>query len=261
MVYGIDTAARGMIAQQLKLDVLANNLANVNTAGFKELIPVFQNLSEMQIKDKNTQEETPANSEKLIGSLSSGSILGATAIDMGQGALRKTDNKLDFAIDGEGFFSVQTQDGELYTRNGNFSLDDNGVLVTKNGDKVLDSTNKEITIDLTDKSFEKLTVRNDGTLLMDNQEIAKFKVVSFEKNTDVETIGNSLFKPVGSAKPKVVDNPKIEQGLIEGSNSNSIGCMINTITATRTYETLSKVLRQSDMTLGKCINEVGRVRD
>lgn len=261
MVSGIEAAAIGMMAQQSNLDVLSNNLANVNTAGFKELIPVFQNLSDIELKEKNKTNDSMGNSDKPLGILSAGSILGATAINMQQGALRKTDNKLDFALDGEGFFAVQTSDGELYTRNGNFSLNSDGVLVTKDGNPVLNQGGSEIKLDFTNNSFDKFGVRDDGTLLINNQEVDKLKVVSFDKTSDLEAIGNSLYKPNNGASPKEATGCKVEQGFLEGSNSNAIGCMINTITATRTYETLSRVLKQSEDTLAKCVNDVGRVRE
>jgi len=234
MVSGIDAAASGMIAQQLNIDIIANNLANVNTAGFKELLPVFKNLSDIDLKEKNKNEENFNYLDKNIGTLSSGSVVDSTILDLKQGALRKTDNKLDFAINGDGFFVVGTDKGDCYTRNGNFTLNDEGTLVTKDGYPVLNQSGSAITIDISETNINKLDVNEDGTLILNKQELDKFKIVEFKNPTDITTVGDALYKAANNnIKPKEAKNSKIEQGFVEGSNSNVIESMINTISATR----------------------------
>ena len=260
MVTGIDAAASGMMAQQLNIDVISNNLANVNTAGFKQFIPVFKNISDVVLKEKNNQDNQ--NTDKTIGILSAGSVLDSTILDLQQGALKKTDNKLDFALNGNGFFAVGTQNGDCYTRNGSFSVDDKGTLITKDGNPVLNQSGSSIKIDVAKTGIDKLNVTEDGTIFLGKQEIDKLKIVSFDKPEDLTSLGSSLYKPANSnVTPTEAKDCKVDQGFTEGSNSNVIETMINTISATRTYETLSKVVKTTEMTLDKAVNDVGRVKE
>jgi len=258
MVSGINAAASGMMAQQLNIDVISNNLANVNTPGFKALMPVFKRVSDIELQEKIKKDGF--NQDKNIGTLSSGSTLDATIIDLKQGAMRKTDNKLDFAINGNGFFAIGTDNGDAYTRNGCFTLNEEGALVTKDGYPVLSESGSAIKIDISDKSMDKINVTNDGTIFLGKQEVDKLKIVDFEKPTDLISAGNSLYKPANEEiTPIKAKNSRVEQGFIEGSNSNVIETMINTIAATRTYESLAKVVKTTEMTLDKAVNDVGRV--
>lgn len=261
MVSGIEAAAAGMMSFQNLNDVIANNLANVNTAGFKQLIPTFKNISNIQIKDKSVNNNY-SNNDNYIGKLSSGSALDSTMLDLKQGALRKTDNKLDFAISGQGFFTVGTQNGDCYTRNGSFSINNEGNLVTQDGNPVLNTNGSVVKIDIKTSDIDKLNVSEDGTIFFNNNKVDKLKIVDFEKSTDLITIGNSFYKTssndVNSIEAK---NCKINQGFIEGSNSSSIENMINSISATRTYEALSKVIKTTETTLDKAVNDVGRIKE
>ena len=129
MFRGIEIAASGMASVIDLNDIIANNLANVNTPGFKQLIPTFKDIHEFAVKDTNSTEKN------MIGTLSIGSMLDNTQLDFTQGALRKTEGKLDVALNGEGFFVVKTKaNEECYTRNGGFSVNENGDLVTRQGD-------------------------------------------------------------------------------------------------------------------------------
>lgn len=264
MVSGIEAAASGMIAQQLNIDVISNNLANVNTPGFKEFIPVFKSISDINLKEKNKEEAF--NSDKKIGTLSAGSTVDSTILDLKQGALRKTDNNLDFAISGKGFFVVGTDKGDCYTRNGSFTIGNDGSLVTKDGNPVLGEDGSAIKIGEGNTnakiSFTKLNVNENGTIFLDKQPVGKLKVVEFDSPNDITAAGNSLYKAANdSIKPQEAKSSRIDQGYIEGSNSNVIGTMISTISATRTYESLSKVIKTTEMTLSKAVNEVGRLKE
>ena len=262
MVSGINAAASGMIAQQYNIDVISNNLANVNTTGFKELIPVFKNISDIDIREKNKEENGFPGTNNIVGTLSSGSTLDCTMLDLQQGTMNKTDNKLDFAINGKGFFAVGTNNGECYTRNGSFALGDDGTLVTKDGNPVLSESGSAIKIDTTTGGLDKLNVAGDGTIFLDKQAVDKLKLVEFNSPNDLTTIGNALYKTSNNnVKPVASKDSKVDQGFVEGSNSNVIGTMINTISATRTYETLAKVIKATEATLSKAVNDVGRVKE
>ena len=262
MVSGIDAAARGMIAQQLHIDVLANNLANINTSGFKQLIPVFKNV-EMRKPEEN--QETEDKKAEILGNppmmVGAGCVMDATVVDFRQGALIKTDNTLDFAINGEGFFEVEVGDEKYYTRNGSFSLNEDGSLVTSDGHLVMDESGGSIDFNIKDKSLQDIKIREDGVLMLGKEEVAQLKVVNFEEPEKLQSIGSSLFKPINEdVKPEEAEGYKIEQGFMECSNSNTVETMIKTISATRTYETLARILQTSDRTLGKSVNEVGRIK-
>ncbi len=260
MVSGIDAAASGMISILNMTDIIANNLANVNTKGFKELIPAFKNLHDVELKEKSTDNmgRTQGNT---IGKLSSGSALDATVLDLKQGTLNQTGNKLDFALNGDGFFAINNNNSEYYTRNGSFTLNEENVLVTTDGNPVLNKEGNPLIVDTLNHNLDKLTLTNDGTLYQDKKEIGKLKIVSFDKSSDIVNVGNSMFKAVEGATPKEAASCKVSQGYIENSNAGAIGNMINTITAARTYESLSKVIKTTENTLSKAVNEVGRVRE
>jgi len=262
MTNGIKAAAAGMMAQQLNIDVIANNLANVNTPGFKEFIPVFKDISEKVLNEKTNDGVDSKN--KVIGSLSAGSTLDATILNFKQGSIEKTDNKLDFALEGNGFFVVQTPNGQAYTRNGSFTINEQGVLTTKDGLAVLDENNNPINVTAgntnTKTGLDKLNVSEDGKIFLGKQPVGTLKVVEFENPSALTLGGNAIYKNEANAIPKA-SNSRICQGYIEGSNSNVIGSMINTIAATRTYESLSKVVKTSEETLSKAVNDVGRLRE
>ena len=262
MVSGIDAAASGMIAQQYNIDVISNNLANANTAGFKELIPVFKNISDINISEKNKEEKSFSDTNKVIGTLSSGSVLDSTILDLQQGSMKKTDNNLDFAIEGKGFFAVGGNNGDCYTRNGCFSLNEEGTLVTKDGNPVLSDGGAPIKIDTNTNSINKINVTQDGKIFFDKKEVGKLKIVEFNNPEDLTAVGNALYKTSSEdIKPVESQTSRVNQGFIEGSNSNVIGTMINTISATRTYETLAKIVKTTEATLEKSVNDVGRVKE
>ncbi len=257
MIQGINTAAAGMSSVIDWNDIIANNLANINTVGFKQLIPTFRDIKEINIQAENTAEPMNPGSG-TIGSISAGSIIDMTHLDFSTGALKKTDRNLDVAINGDGFFAIQTAKGEFYTRNGNFTLDENRDLVTKSGDKVLSEGGGAINIDVTAQSMKELFISQDGRIMQGDIEIDKLRIVDFKDKSNLKTIGNSLFKSIDE-QPVEMQNPSVSQGYLEGSNANVVKSMIDSITGSRTYETLSKIIRNSDSTLRKTINEVGRV--
>ncbi len=252
MLQGIDTAAIGMASIIDQNDIIANNLANVNTIAFKQLIPTFRNIEEAEI---------PAQGQNIApkGSLSLGSMIDTTSLDFSQGSLKKTNRTLDVAINGEGFFVVENSLGEFYTRNGNFTLNEDGDLVTKTGDKVLSESGGEINISI-EQNLSKLCIAEDGRLMYGNEEIGKLKIVNFEDASKLKAFGHSLFKNTDpGSKPEEMERPNVAQGYLESSNANVVKSMIDSITGSRTYEVLSKVIRDSDGTLRKTVTEVGTV--
>ncbi len=258
MFRGIEIAAKGMASISDLNDIIANNMANVSTPGFKQLIPTFKDIHELAVKDK---ELSGLEEDVHLGSLSMGSMLDITQLDFRQGALLKTDGTLDVALNSDGFFVVKSDTGEeCYTRNGGFFINEDGNLVTRAGDVVLGENGGSIDLDLGANSISDIVIMGDGRIMVKEQEVDRLKVVGFEDSSSLKAMGNTLFRNIDKEnKPLAIDNYMVTQGYLESSNANVIESMINSITGTRTYETLSKVVRSADLTMKKAVNDVGRV--
>lgn len=259
MIQGINTAAAGMASVIDQNDIIANNLANVNTVGFKQLMPTFMNIKNLNVQVENENDDIHPGL-RSIGNISAGTMIAETHIDLSQGALNQTERKLDVAVNGEGFFAVSNENGEFYTRNGNFALNEEGELVTKSGEKVLSEGGGSIKLEIEARSLSDLVISNDGRVIQGGVEIDKLKIVDFEDKSKLRVVGNSLITNTDkNQQPVELDNPSVSQGYLESSNANVVKSMIDSITGSRTYETLSKVIRDSDGTLRKTVNEVGAV--
>lgn len=225
----------GALRQEKRLNVISNNLSNSQTIGFKKDIPVFKSLLH--------------SSFKRIDRLS----LDTTVMSFEQGDLRKTGNDLDFAIEGEGLFKLKTPSGIRYTRGGNFRLDRARVLVNSDGYPVL-GKNGPIRIE-----GEKITVESDGSIKVDNNLIDKIDIVTFNNLNALRKEGEHLLNN-GGQKEEAVENPKILQGFLEGSNVNPVKEMIELIETFRTFESCMKVIQSQDEMDSKAVNELGRMR-
>lgn len=268
---GLETAAKGMLALMDMNDNTANNLANVNTTGFKRGALRFKNILDSAIYSQQGSI-LRNNSSQYLGDLSVGSVSMQYVHDFSQGALDKTGNKLDIALEGDGFFKIQDIDGNIaYTRNGSFTTNQDDYLVTKQGEYVLDINNRRIRM---------LPEDIDPSLLRDRMEIVigeqgNIEVNSYDQKIPLQTIGvfdfsdkEDLFE-VGDAKfiqRDVEGNPElraekftVQQGMLELSNSNVVREMINTINTTRNYESLSKVVSTNNELLQTAVS-VGRLR-
>lgn len=260
MFRGIEIAASGMASIIDLNDIIANNMANVNTPGFKKLTPTFKSIHDQAINGQEDDINGTGEATK-IGSLSMGSSLDSARLDFSQGALNKTDGRLDVALNGEGFFVVQTKSGEeCYTRNGGFTLDEEGNLMTRSGDKVLDESGQAININIAEGRVSDIDITEDGRIMLKKEEMGRLKVVNFEDTSSLQSKGNSLFSNVDeNNKPKEMEKFSVSQGFLESSNANVVESMINSITGARMYETLSKVIQNADSTYRKSVTDVGRV--
>lgn len=254
MIRGLYTAASGMLAQQLANDNTADNIANLNTVGFKRRSTTHRGFEPMAIQRvQEKQERSP-----VIGQLTPGVEVHATAIHFSQGSLRQTGNPLDLALSGDGFLVVQLPNGqEAYTRNGSLKVDDSGNLTTHDGLPVLGENGPIVingpVMDLTVTERGRLELRNQG-------EVGQLRLVTFNDNDLMEKQGNSLF--VGG-NPQAQPQPAgprltIQQGYLEQSNVNVVWEMMSSISGVRYYEALQKAIQQQNATLGKVVNEVGK---
>ena len=248
------TASTGMKAQQLNIDTISNNLANVNTTGFKSQRVEFKDLMYQEIKrsNRNDDQGRPVNIQVGHGVMPS-----ATTKSMMQGNLQQTENPLDLAIDGDGFFEVLLPNGETrYTRDGSFKLSTDGdesTIVTADGYFLMDDGDDEIVIDqgMKDVNIDELgyitAVDEDGEI----EELGRLKMVNFMNREGLVNEGSNLYRPTASSgEPIEVDedemDSKIVQGYLETSNVKVVDEMVKMITAQRAYEINSKSIQTSD---------------
>jgi len=259
---GLIIAASGGVKQQLKLDVLANNMANLNNSGFKSDGLVFREIYPPFDEDSSGD----ASKNALLPPNDSNENVAYVAVDTlytdhSQGIFHKTDNPLDLALEGDGFFEIETPQGIRYTRNGNFRLDTGKFLVTQDGNFLLDKNNQKIKIE---DNSAKIDFGPDGTISMGNgfgnQPAGTLSLVKFEDARVLAKEGNGLYKIMDNKiKPLAADNIKVAQGVLERSNVNSIEEMTNMITAIRGFEAYQKVIQSIDEADDQAVNSIGRV--
>ncbi len=240
-------AVSGASNSQMRLDVLTNNLSNVNTVGFKEDKLYFH------IPDR---KEDSRMSQKAAGfTMSPPSEPYETRTDFSPSPLRPTNNVLDMALEGEGFFCVQTPEGKQYTRRGDFSLTESGKLITKAGYPVL-GKNGEIV--LTGK--KNITVNETGEISVDGNPVDTLQVVGIGKPEMLQKVSGTLFRsPGGQVDEKEVKNLKIKQGFLETSGVNGVKTMTEMIDVLRGYESYQKIIHFLSDVSKKSINDVGRL--
>ena len=236
-------ASAGAFKNQQKLDVLANNLANINTPGFKQDKLVFR-------VPVGAEKEGDSHTDHLQGP--SAAMARGAWTDFSQGILKHTGNPLDLGLDGEGFFCIQTPGGTRYTRNGSFAINGDGVLATKDGHPVL-GTGGEIKID-----GGHVNVDEEGNVSVDGSQVGTLKVVSVPQPASLKKMGNCLFASPGGDE-KEAQGVKIRGGYIETSNVNGIKVMTEMIEISRSYESYQKTIQFLNDATKKSISEVGRL--
>ena len=247
MIRGIYTAASGMIAESLRNDTISNNLANANTAGYKKDMAVTKDFASLLIERVNDGLQTP-----VIGSMGTGSVVDEVATIQNAGSLRQTGNDLDFSIEGQGFFAVQTPNGVRYTRDGSFSRDSAGRLVTQDGYPVLGQDGAAIRL-----NGGKVNVAANGQVSVDGVNAGRLQVVQFANARALQKEGNNLYI-AGNQQPQAATGT-VRQGSLEMSNVNVVSEMVNLIAGYRAYEVNGKMVQAQDSTLDKAVNDVGKV--
>ncbi len=237
MIQGIYTAASGMVAHQSRIDMLANNLANVDTPGFKaDLVTIDQSALP---DDRLTDLSAPMSTVEV----------GRSGVNMAAGVLKTTGNPLDLAILGAGLFVVDTPQGERYTRAGNFVRDSAGFLATPDGYRVLGTNGP-------------LQVPDDGLHVDANGRVSgggSIRIVQAESAAGLVKVGGNLFAPAeGAAPPADLAEPAVAQGHLEGSNVNVVMSMVEMLATMRTYEAYQKTVQALDQSVGQAANDLGR---
>ena len=260
MVRALYTAASGMTAQQLNVDTISNNLANVNTVGYKKETTNFKSLLYTNLRGPESEavkETTPS-----INQVGHGVRALANSRNYSSGTLQQTDNATDMAIVGNGFFAIDNDGEELYTRDGSFRfamLEDGGsyALVTSDGYTVLSTEDESIIIG-NEVSTEDLVIGKDGTVYYLDEDgirmdVAQIKIVQFANREGLEATGNNLYKSTAASGEPMVEGDDdtltrstLRTGYLEGSNVQLAEEMVNLIIAQRAYEVNSTAIQTAD---------------
>jgi len=226
---------------QRSLQLAASNMANVDTVGFK--------VEQMMVR---TESLAPEN---LNVAPINYVLDGGVARNFGQGPLEQTGATYDLAIDGDGFFSVQTAQGVRYTRDGRFTVNAENKLVTKNGDPVLSAGGGEIVFNPTQPIP---AVALDGTVSQGNVSLGKVGVVRFENLSDLQKEGSNLYSVKGDLAPAAAPDAQVRQGMMERSNVQAVLEMTNLIEITRAYERVAQMMNQTQELASRAIERLGR---
>lgn len=251
MIRALYTAASGMSAQQLNLDTIANNLANSSTAGFRQTRMQFQDMLYQNMVTPGAAQSAQTVSAGLQIGL--GTKTSATEVIMTQGDLNQTNNPLDIAIEGTGFFQVQRPDGTIaYTRAGSFHLNNQGGIVTSDGDLL----QPPITIPpnataVTITQYGQVNATLPGQ--QNPQQLGQLQLATFPNPGGLEAVGENLFRATLSSGDAVTGNPggteglgQVQQGYLEGSNVDVVSEFVQMVLAQRAYESNSKVIKAAD---------------
>jgi flagellar basal-body rod protein FlgF len=236
MAYDISTVAAAMDRKMMQLEHITTNLANASTPGFKAEHLLLMNA----LQDENKPGEDAASLNSLV-------------VDFARGVPQRTDNPLDLYLQGDGFFTIQTAEGQAFTRKGDFAVNRLKQLVTQAGDPVI-GEGGPITV-----QGGKIHVASDGAVFVDENQVGKLKIADFANRQNLRSAGGSVYIDDGTAGIKKVDKPEISSGAIEASNINIINEMTGMIDIHRSFETYQKVI-QTLADLDKLsVSRVGRV--
>jgi flagellar basal-body rod protein FlgF/flagellar basal-body rod protein FlgG len=230
---GLYAAYTGLLARTQALDTAANNLANAGTAGFRAHRDYFSGVLAGGV------DQDPETASQVGQSVNGFGVLGGNRLDLGQGEIQATGNPLDLALEGQGFFAMQTSNGIRYTRDGAFSRSPTGVLQTAKGEPVLDSNQKPITI-----PTGSVYVSPDGSISVSTADgsviVGRVGVFDFKDKSVLTAEGNNRFTANG-AKP-VAASASIEQGSVEGANEDAIHGTMQLVLVQRQAEMMQKAL-------------------
>ena len=256
MIKGIYTAGSGMMLQMARQDVVANNLANVNTTGFKKSSAVARAFPAMlmsRLGELDTSLE-PRKPQKpvIIGYLGTGACVDGIITDNSLGNLKQTYLATDLALGTvDTYLVVETPNDIAYTRGGSLKINGDGLLTTNQGYPVLDDNYDYIYLE------GEFAVDEMGYITDNGEEIARLMVVRFDNQEELEKLGGSLL--ITDQEPELVDVPEILSGYLEESNVVAVQEMVTLINVVRSYEALQKVIQSEDEALQTVLDEVGRI--
>ena len=282
MVRGLYTAASGMNVQQNRLDEIANNLANVDLNGYKKDTAIQKAFPELLVKRLNDDgmHKFPfgsVDSAPIVGTLGTGVETNEVFTNFAQGPLKQTENDFDLALEGGGFMTVQTPQGERLTRNGAYLVNSDGYLVTKTGDFVLGENGpiklkkNNFVIDQDGTVWQNSTFAADDKRLVSQAEnqwenierVDRLRIVDVTRERYLQKEGNSYWRTTDESGPAQVigpeARPKVRQGFLEGANVNAVQEMVEMIEVNRAYDANQKTIQTEDSMIGKLWDEVVKV--
>lgn len=265
MLKGLYTAYTGMINEQHRMDTMTNNLANASTVGYKKegaTSQSFDSVLTLRIKDASSMNRLARDNfcgHQLMGRNNPGVKIGENYTDYTQGSYRVTGNTYDLALDGTGFFAIEftNKAGEtstMYTRNGQFTLNREGYLVTEDGDYVLDTQSRRIRIN----TLLDADISSDGTIRQNGNVVARIGVTDFEDYNYLEKYAETYYRPIEGARTKAADTD-INSGYLEMANVQIVSEMVHLISITRAYESNQKIIQTYDSSLDIAVNQLGKV--
>lgn len=266
MIQSLWSAASGLQAQQLKVDTIANNLANVNTTGFKASRVVFQDLAYLTYSARGSQGTGTGNATTANGAAAAGPLVqvgagvgpGTLLRDLTPGQLEATEQPFDLAIDGPGFFRVKLADGSFaYTRNGHFGVNRDRLLVDAAGNPVLTVGGQTITLP---QDWTMVSIEPNGNVVAllangTSSSVGQIGVAGFTNPAGLEAMGGGLYRSTAASGDARVVAPgasgtgQLRQGFLEGSNVQVVAEMVNLIVAQRAYELSAKAVQGADQML------------
>jgi len=237
------TAASGMRARMESLDMLANNIANAETGGYKTDREFYSLYTSAEAFEPGS-----ANPATLP-------VIEKNYTDYSQGSMRTTSNPLDFGIQGKGFFAVDTPSGVAYTRNGSFQLTAGGMLVTADGYAVRNASGSSITLN----PALPVEVAADGTIRQSGQTSNRLAVVDFASQKDLVKQGNTLFRAVDPKLEPIASTASVQQGRLESSNVTNSESVVRLVSVMRQFDMLQKATHIGQTMTSKAISEVAKI--
>ncbi len=281
MSKGLWPALSGSIAQSERLDTVANNLANVDTHGFKRDQVAFQSAmasatSAAQKEEIPRKAYTEKDFHKLDGAQSAYAVVEGTYTDFTQGRAKLTGNPLDVALEGKGFLEVLGPQGVRYTRHGSLKLSPEGMLVTTEGFPVLspgagqtaegapvpreELMGRSIRVDTAQPGGSKITITSEGRIFQGRTELGQLAISDFVDPRLLQKEGSSLFRnDVAANLSQEASGTRVQQGMIETSNVNAVSEMVELLKATRLFEANQKVVKAYGDMEARAVNDLGKL--
>lgn len=251
----LDIAATGLAAQQINVETISQNLANSTTTGFKAERPEFQDLLYQDLRRAGNNSTDQGTILPVGIQLGLGVKTGAIGRDTSQGSFKATENALDVAVQGRGYFEIQLPDGSsAYTRDGTFKLSPDGIIVTNNGFTVqpaITVPNNAISVSINSSGEVEVMLQGQET----PTQVGQFQLTTFVNPNGLQAMGDNLFMETPASGNPLANNPGVDgtgtilQGYLENSNVNSVTEITNLIVAQRSYEMNTKVLTAVDKML------------
>jgi len=237
------SALFGALSNEIRMSSIANNLANVNTTGFKKDTMAFHDVFTRFAHDYVVDTKTYLRGKDMFPEpkIMAKPRLSDQAVDFSQGSLQQTGNQLDFALSGEGFFKVQSGEEQLYTRAGNFLIDADGTLVNQQGDAVMVSGGP-----LTVPPGAAIAVDPSGNISVNGEPAGSFDLVTLEDLSGLERVGKNMYSAAEDVAETVPEDLSVQQGYLEKGNVEVVTEMVSMIETQRAYEMYAKILQGTD---------------